>query len=78
MTEEVRITGEDVAGIGEVSNQIKLEKSCLDKVRTVTQWREGPREPEINMKREGWRRAQTETRPVVRAVKGQVEVYGPP
>lgn len=46
-------------------------------MRTVTEWREGQREPEINIKSEGWRRAQTDTRLVVRAVEGYVEVYGP-
>ena len=37
----------------------------------------GKRETEIKTKSRGWRRAQTDTRPVVRAVKGSGEVHGP-
>lgn len=47
-------------------------------MKTVTEWREGQREPAIHIKSEGRRRAQTDTRLVVRAVEGYIEVYGPP
>lgn len=57
---------------------LNWRRAALDKTRTLTPLREGERQTEIKMKSEGWRRAQTDTRPVVRAVKGSAEVYGPP
>lgn len=57
-----------MAGIKEVSNYIQSEKSCSDKVRTAV--RGDGEEPAVDMKSEGRRRrrAQTDSRPVVRAV----------
>lgn len=60
-----------MAGIKEVSNYFKSQKSSSDKVRTSdTVVREATRV-------QGRRRAQIDTRPVVRGVKGKIEVYSP-
>lgn len=64
-----------MAGIKEVSNYFKSQKSSSDKVRTSdTVVREATR---VQMKSQGRRRARIDTRPVVRGVKGKIEVYSP-